>query len=227
MARRQGVRITPSLALEIVGADTFLLQGHVTNKRITVFTFLFSRIVDLENLGVLLAALTSEELSEVQSRIGILNLLNVDKADKQYRLDLKEPDQRKVAAMLGALALAEGGIGPVWTNPVYTVKGGLHHTNVETDAGASAPGQTGPDTVLAGAEFIVFAGRWGREEKCIPHTGMLTFDYKSENPDVQARASTAVNTLIGKQLRTQAEYFMEDVSCSEEWGPEYFDEDCE
>jgi len=70
---------------------------------------LFSRIVDLENLDILLDVVPKETRHCLLNRIGWLNALNTYSMDGLYDLDLRLADNRKIAILLTDLAILEPG----------------------------------------------------------------------------------------------------------------------
>jgi len=70
---------------------------------------MLARIVDIENLPVLMAQLHREEVRELYHRAGYLNVVNPTNPDGLYELDLRYRDQREMAKTLVKLAVEEPG----------------------------------------------------------------------------------------------------------------------
>ncbi|CAM9528230.1 unnamed protein product, partial [Sphacelaria rigidula] len=68
---------------------------------------LFDRIVDIENIDLLLQEFTQAEEDEFLWRIGPLNIYNPLKPDRLYDLDLTHRDERE--QLLARLAAEEPG----------------------------------------------------------------------------------------------------------------------
>ncbi|EQC34531.1 hypothetical protein SDRG_07859 [Saprolegnia diclina VS20] len=85
--------------------------------RVDVILLLIDRIVDLYSVPQLFALLTERELAELIFRYGWLNLWSPLVPDIYYELDMAIYEQREVAKMLVALALAEPGDN--WLNETY------------------------------------------------------------------------------------------------------------
>lgn len=78
--------------------------------RVQAFISLFGRITDIENLYIILDVMMKlDEKLEVYHRLGILNVVDPIKIEREYRLDLRRWDHREFAKLLVKLAAIEPG----------------------------------------------------------------------------------------------------------------------
>ena len=80
--------------------------------RVEAVQALFSRVVNLDDFHAVFADLSEEEADELAFRLGYTNCLNPVFAEfgaRAYKLNLKTPDEHKMATVLVKLAIAEPG----------------------------------------------------------------------------------------------------------------------
>ena len=78
---------------------------------------IFSRIVDLENLDLVIDSLKQSDYLEFCHRIGFLNIVNPVKPDRFYSLDLRIWEHRELCKVFIKLALEEPGEN--WIDETY------------------------------------------------------------------------------------------------------------
>jgi hypothetical protein len=77
--------------------------------RVIVATFLFNRLVDFGEVDSLLDVLSEEDESELQWRLGPLNVINPLRIERYFDLDLTSYEDRQLCKMLVHLAVEEPG----------------------------------------------------------------------------------------------------------------------
>ena len=92
--------------------------------RVELCVAVFGRIVDVRNFSNVVDALTEAEQLELYHRLGYLNVLNSADVDRRYEMNLKVPDERKMASILVNLAIAEPGEN--WVDESFRRKESLH-----------------------------------------------------------------------------------------------------
>eukprot|EP00903_Cladosiphon_okamuranus_P017705 g16304.t1 len=86
--------------------------------RVIVATTLFGRLLDLENIDLILDEFTQAESEEFLWRLGPLNCYNPMKPDRFYDLDLAHRDDREICKVLARLAADEPGEN--WVGEQYS-----------------------------------------------------------------------------------------------------------
>jgi hypothetical protein len=82
--------------------------NHLTYRQCAVIT-LFPRVIDLENVNILVDTLPRERHAPLYDRIGWLNALNIFKLNRYFNLDLSIHDNWQVAEIIVKLVLCKGG----------------------------------------------------------------------------------------------------------------------
>jgi hypothetical protein len=136
---------TAAHAAELVGAM------ETSDDKVRIYTQLYARIVDEENMHLLSSRLSREEKQRVNHQLGALSTFNPMYPDGPYRLDLSHNDDRLVAICLAQLEVAEPGdnwIGETYDGKPFGVtitwvkdppKTGILQLQYETQSGCAAP----------------------------------------------------------------------------------------
>lgn len=89
--------------------DAFAARDAPTIVLGRVFAVIFNRVIDLENLGLVLNKYGIEFKNEVIHRLGILNVWSPIMPDGRVELDLAAWDHREACKLLIRLAVIEPG----------------------------------------------------------------------------------------------------------------------
>eukprot|EP00752_Nemacystus_decipiens_P004848 g4411.t1 len=178
--------------------------------RVIVATTLFGRLVDLENLDLILDEFTQAECEEFLWRLGPLNCYNPMKPDRSYDLDLAHRDDREICKVLARLAADEPGenwVGeqyswsyaqrPVpgwelplsWTTPDNGQNGGPRHCGRLTLRYSSDPA-TGCAPIWKLRESLmarVLAGE--KPQKLFSHRHRLAFELRARQDRIVGPAA--------------------------------------
>jgi hypothetical protein len=95
--------------IPITEEERLIKGSRVADWRVELSLDMFTRIADIENFDVVLAALSPEERARVTHRLGILNYLNPHRFDLNYCLDLRQREDRIVMKMIIHMSVIEPG----------------------------------------------------------------------------------------------------------------------
>ncbi len=170
-----------ALTLQLFRAGA-LSRSDFGSYRVRLVTELSSRILDVQNMNIIMMELTPEERAHVYCRLGYLNLFCPWKPEGNYILDLKSFEERQVAKMLYHMGYVEPKVN------------GDNFRRLSYDPHYSG----NPD------EFFVFNENWKKEDNW-KQFGLLKFEFftgKASSGNIIKANSDLRNSLFGLTLMT-------------------------
>ena len=85
------------------------MPEKVRDWKVDVALDMFTRIADIENYDIVLAAMSPEERAKVTHRLGLLNYLNPHRMDLNFCLHLRQREDRIAMKMIIHMSVIEPG----------------------------------------------------------------------------------------------------------------------